>query len=416
MSRLRLIFTCAVAVAMAIALGSATSARAGSFSFPAAIGGFEYKACLPQHANTGIAAGDGFYVNSYIANGQPSNMTMGGSADNYYCVVGSPTHFSNVTFSVEVKEFIPGPPPSLGPTIDNHTVSIPALMAKFIVEGPSSGQAGAPFSTTTPIYTDPHSDLGWTSKIVAGSLPAGLTLSGNGVLSGTPTQGGTYTFTLEYDTSGIGWNTSSRPRHDYTLTFSNPVVPVVLELTPSVSPTATAYAPYSQALTTGGGTAPYTYVITEGTLPPGLTLAPTGALAGVPTKAGTYQFTIKTTDALGFTTSRQYSVTIGWPALRFEPARFPAGTQNKTYYGRVRAFDGRGPYTYSLKAGSRRLPRGLTLAKNGVITGKPKVFGTFTFTVAVADVNGAPGERTYTLKIAKAKKVVKKPAAKPGRR
>jgi hypothetical protein len=405
MSRLRLIFTCAIVVSAAVALGSATPARADSFNFPAALGGFDYKACLPQHANTGVSAGDGFYVNSYIANGQPSNMTMGSLADNYYCLVGFPLHYSHVTFSVEVKEFIPGPPASLGSTIANHTVSIPALMAKFIVEGPSSGQAGVPFRTTTPIYTDPHSDLGWSSKVVAGSLPPGLALSGNGVISGTPTQGGTYTFTLEYDTSGIGWNTSSRPRQQYTLTFTNPVV---LEMTPSVSPSATAYAPYSQALTTGGGTAPYTYVITGGILPPGLTLAPTGALSGVPTKAGTYQFTIKTTDALGFTTSRQYTVTIAWPALTFDPLRLKAGVQNKTYYGRVRAFNGRGPYTYSLKAGSKRLPRGLTLASNGVITGKPKVFGTFTFTIAVVDANGAPGERTYTLKIAKAKKVIKK--------
>jgi Putative Ig domain len=405
MSRLRLIFTCAIALSAAVALGSATPARAQSVSFPPALGGFDTKACLPQLPNTGVVAAEGLYVNSYIANGQPSNMTMGSLPDNYYCLVGFPNHFSNVTFTVEVKEFIPGSPPTLGATITTYTVSIQSLMAKFIVEGPSSGDVGVPFKTTTPIYTDPGSDLGWTSKVVSGSLPPGLSLSGNGVISGTPTQEGTYDFTLEYTTDAIPWNTSSRPRSSFRLTIARPVV---LELTPSVTPTATAYAPYSQALTTGGGTAPYTYVITEGTLPPGLTLAPTGALSGVPTKAGTYQFTIKATDSLGFTTSRPYTVTIGWPALTFDPLRLKAGTQNKVYYGRVRAFGGRGPYTYSLKAGSKRLPRGLTLAPNGVITGKPKVFGTFTFTVAVVDVNGAPGERTYTLKIAKAKKVVKK--------
>lgn len=407
MNRLRLLVLSVLAAS--VVLATASSALAVGISLPPALGGFEYKACFPQHANTGVVSGEGVYRNSYVANGQPSNMGMGGGSDNYFCLTGAPLGYGNVTFSVDVYPMVDGTL-DLNNRIEHYDASISALLPKFITEGPSSGQVGTPFATKLQIYTDPGSDLGWQASVVGGTLPPGLSISGNGHVSGTPTAGGTYTFTLQYDTPAVGWNTSSRPRHDFTLSFEKPVV---LELTPAVAPTATAYAPYSQALTTGGGTAPYTYAITEGTLPPGLTLAPTGAVTGVPTKAGTYQFTIRATDALGFSTSRQYTITIGWPALRFEPQRLAAAVQNKAYYGRVRAFDGRGPYTYSLVATSKKLPRGLTLAPTGIITGKPKVYGTFTFTVAAVDVNGAPGERTYTLKVAKAKPVKKKKKPKP---
>lgn len=67
---------------------------------------------------------------------------------------------------------------------------------------------------------------------------------------------------------------------------------------------------YSQTITASGGTGPYTYTVSAGSLPTGLTLAPGGGLTGTPTVAATYNFTVLATDALAFTGSRAYAVTI----------------------------------------------------------------------------------------------------------
>ena len=65
-------------------------------------------------------------------------------------------------------------------------------------------------------------------------------------------------------------------------------------------PTATAQVgvPYSSAVTAQNGTPPYSFAITSGALPPGLNLTPgTGAVAGTPTTAGTYNFQVQVTDS-----------------------------------------------------------------------------------------------------------------------
>jgi hypothetical protein len=67
---------------------------------------------------------------------------------------------------------------------------------------------------------------------------------------------------------------------------------------------------YTGTVTATGGTGPYTYAVTSGTLPAGLTLASNGAVTGTPTTAATSAFTVTATDANGNTGSREYSVTV----------------------------------------------------------------------------------------------------------
>ena len=60
-----------------------------------------------------------------------------------------------------------------------------------------------------------------------------------------------------------------------------------------------------------GGTAPFTWSVSAGTLPPGLTLAPsTGAITGTPTGAGTYNFTLRVVDSTGLTATQAQTITI----------------------------------------------------------------------------------------------------------
>ncbi|MCX8044738.1 MAG: putative Ig domain-containing protein [Desulfobacterota bacterium] len=64
-------------------------------------------------------------------------------------------------------------------------------------------------------------------------------------------------------------------------------------------------------LSAANGTAPYTWTVTIGTLPSGLTLAgATGVIAGTPMAAGTYPFTVQVTDSAGYTAQQSLSITI----------------------------------------------------------------------------------------------------------
>ncbi|KAG1244971.1 hypothetical protein G6F68_015231 [Rhizopus microsporus] len=102
----------------------------------------------------------------------------------------------------------------------------------------------------------------------------------------------------------------------YTLNVSAPV----LTLTPSALPAGLFGHRYEQRLAAAGGTAPYRYVLSAGALPDGVTLEPAGGLAGTPTAAGAFAFTITATDALGFSGSHDYVVQI---APRPDPSRDP---------------------------------------------------------------------------------------------
>ncbi|MBN9321677.1 MAG: IPTL-CTERM sorting domain-containing protein [Delftia acidovorans] len=132
----------------------------------------------------------------------------------------------------------------------------------------------------------------YTFAMASGStLPTGLSLSPAGVISGTPTAAGAFSFTVQAtDNSSISGQR----------TYSGSVTAATVVLTPAAStlPAArlnTAYA--GQTFTASGGTAPYTYA-SSGTLPTGMTFnASTGVLSGTPTAAGSFTFTITATDS-----------------------------------------------------------------------------------------------------------------------
>jgi hypothetical protein len=158
--------------------------------------------------------------------------------------------------------------------------------------------ATIPNATVATAYSQTLTASGGTAPygfaVTAGALPAGLTLSSGGILSGTSTAGGTFNFTVTAtDSSGLpGPFSGSRA---YTLVV-NPAT-VVLPATPLAG--GTLGAAYSAAITpASGGTAPYTYAVTAGALPGGLTLnAATGAITGTPSALGTFNFAITATDS-----------------------------------------------------------------------------------------------------------------------
>ena len=76
---------------------------------------------------------------------------------------------------------------------------------------------------------------------------------------------------------------------------------------PAPSGTASVGMPFRYTVT-ASGTAPLTYTISSGALPPGLTLDPaTGVIEGTPTVGGTFSFTVSVTNA-GGTVSAAYAI------------------------------------------------------------------------------------------------------------
>jgi hypothetical protein len=129
----------------------------------------------------------------------------------------------------------------------------------------------------------------WT--IAAGTLPAGLTLSATGVISGTPTVPGTGTFTVRV-TDGTTPSPLSATR---ILSIAVTLPP--LSITTTSLPNALVGSGYAATLTVGGGISPYTFALNAGSLPAGLTLSAAGVISGIPSGPGTGSFTVQVTDA-----------------------------------------------------------------------------------------------------------------------
>jgi hypothetical protein len=149
----------------------------------------------------------------------------------------------------------------------------------------------------------------YTWKLVAGSLPSGLSMSNFGVYSaqiaGTPKQTGTSTFTLQV-TDGAGHTA----RQAFTLTI-DPPLPLVITSGPCC-PAGTVGTAYHTNFFADGGVLPYTWSIVSGQLPPGLKLAasPPAGLSGTPTTRGTFTFTVAVTDGAGTRTTEPGSITV----------------------------------------------------------------------------------------------------------
>jgi hypothetical protein len=150
-------------------------------------------------------------------------------------------------------------------------------------------------------------------------------------------------------------------------------------------------------MSAGGGSRPYTFTVSSGSLPPGLTLSSGGSLSGTPTTEGMFTFTIQAQDRNGCTGSRQYTVTINCPTINLGPPGLPDGTVNHSYSKTITASGGNSPYTFSVSSGS--LPPGLTLSPGGVLSGTPTTAGMFTFTVQATDSYQCTGSKQYSLKI-----------------
>ena len=234
----------------------------------------------------------------------------------------------------------------------------------------ADGQVGVPYSQTL-VATGGTTPFTWT--LTSGSLPGGLTLNASsGLISGTPLAAATNTrFTVQVKDSGTPPETAGGGLQ-ITIADATP-----LAITNTSLPSGAVGTAYSQTLTATGGAGPYTWQLTSGTLPTGLTLNAAGLISGtpsVPVAAAPLTFKVTDSSSPAQTVSANLTLTIAPAILTITTTSLPNGQVGVAYSQTLAATGGTGALTWQLTNGT--LPDGLTLnTSSGLISGTPSVSG-----------------------------------------
>jgi hypothetical protein len=180
-----------------------------------------------------------------------------------------------------------------------------AITAPTLSLSPPTLPDGAVGTAYAQEFTASGGTAPYNIHLVSGTLPPGLTLASTGDaiagLSGTPTTDGSFAFTVgAMDANGYTVTV------DYDVAIAAPGIVVA----PATLPGGVLGSTYSVAITVSGGTAPYTFSIGSGGLPPGLELSGDGVLDGVPSAAGEFAFSVIATGAYGYHGSRDYVIAV----------------------------------------------------------------------------------------------------------
>ena len=225
----------------------------------------------------------------------------------------------------------------------------------------------------------------------AGTIPAGLSLSGN-VLSGTPTTAGSYNFTIRAS------NDAGSDTQQFTGTIT--AAPVAPDITTTTMGSMTQGTAFSRTIAVTG-TAPITFAVSAGTLPAGLSLnAATGVVSGTPTGSGAYSFTVRASNATGSDTQVfTGTITAAGTGPNISTTTLAGGTVGVAF-DRTIAATGTAPITWSVSAGA--LPAGVTLnTATGALSGSPTTAGSYTFTIQAVNSFGSDTQ-AFTVAIAAA--------------
>ena len=257
-----------------------------------------------------------------------------------------------------------------------------------------AGTVGTAYSGVTFTATG-GTGTGYTWS--ATGLPAGLSLSTTGVLSGTPTAAATsasVTVTATVTPAGGGYVSK-----DYTITINQPVT--ATQSIPSTSLTQNHAATSFTPVTGGGGATPLSYGVSP-TLPAGLTMSSsTGAITGTPSAvSSTTSYTVTVTDANSAKATASFSLTVNAAVTATQSIASTTLTQNHAVasFTPVTGGSGTSPLSYGV---SPALPAGLTMSSStGAVTGTPTAVSSATsYTVTVTDANGATATASFSLTV-----------------
>jgi hypothetical protein len=229
-----------------------------------------------------------------------------------------------------------------------------------------------------------------TWSVHSGALAAGVALSPDGVLSGTPTTEGSYQFVVRADSGG------QVDMETLTITVRQAVVIAPLDARWSGVHGSEVGIPVSATLSATGGTGTFTWALAEGSdLPTGVVFGADGTISGTPRVAGTFAFTAQATDSEGRTATLNATLHVA-AKLAFKTVALRAAKVGKLYSAKLKTSGGVSPLKWKLLRGT--LPRGVNFAKKlGLFTGTPKREGSYRVTVQAIDGYGIKAQKTFVL-------------------
>jgi len=214
----------------------------------------------------------------------------------------------------------------------------------------------------------------WTVR--RGPLPAGYTVSEDGVISGICNFPGEYAFTLRVTDETLA-------SHDRDMILYVDGRPQPMDISNANLPGGSVGVTYRQQVNISGGRPPYA-MRALGALPPGLTLSATGLLAGTPTAEGAYTFAVEVRDVAGTFYTKTMQVGIG--NLRYTGALTLSLFVSEAANLQLTVSGGTEPYKWAVQTGS--LPVGLALSEAGLLSGTPTAAGQAALTLRVSDGGG----------------------------
>ena len=303
--------------------GNAASVPAGTNTAPVAVNdsySVAAGATLTVNAATGVLANDtdaqGTTLTAVLGAG-PSTGTFSLNSNGGFTY--TPTIASgSITFTYRASDG------SLTSNLATVTITVTAATAAGpLTVSPaggltSSGTVGGPFTPPSQSYTLTNSGgspMNWTATKVqswvtlsatGGTLPAG----DNTTVTATINSGavslaaGSYSDNVTFTNSSTGTGNTTRP---VSLTVNAAAAPTISTVSLPAGAVNTAY---SQTLAATGGTAPYSWSVSSGTPPAGLSLSAAGVLSGTPTAEGTSSFTVRVAGSDNASSTKDFSVTI----------------------------------------------------------------------------------------------------------
>src|SRR6202790_2083984 len=304
-----------------------------------------------------------------------------------------------------------------------HLLTCWALFAALSLGACGGGGASSPGQPSSVVATTPAPPAGivtnaypgfnfavasagspspWTWAVTSGAVPGGLMLGADGSLTGTPTAAGSFTFTVSGPDRAQPPASGSQA---FTVTINTPGPPV---LPPGQAPPAGIHGtPYYFQFGETDGFLPITFAVTQGAVPPGLTLGADGSLTGTPTKASStpFAFTVTVTDSstpTPATNSVPYAITVSEPpppSINNTPP--PTATVGSLYSFQFYASDGLAPLLWTPSSAPMG---GLAVSLDGILSGTPSTAGIFPITLTVKDaLNQSSPATPFTVRVAMAR-------------